>query len=381
MNSGSNVSPFPRRKAQPFEVFCPASWSGVEPEPIKWLVRGCIPRGTVCLFSGDSGLGKSLLMQQLQTATATGRDWLGFNVERVRSFGFYCEDPKNVLHIRQRAICRNLDVDEGDLEDMSIAPRVGLDNVLMDFNRRTDEGRATPVYDQLRSYVREFGAELVIVDTAAHTFNGNENVRSHVTAFVNILQEIATETGGAVVLCSHPSVSSMQSGSGYSGSTAWRATVRAHMYLKRPKGYDDESDDADPDIRILKTMKANWGPGSGVIRLRWNDGLFVPEGPEKAPISGMMDKLSIDRAILDGARFVIEKGDRIVAGMYHQRCLASMLARLPSCSRFLRRDLISAQNRLLEDGRLEVVEIEDRPGRGGAFVRPADMRYPGEKSR
>lgn len=380
MNGGygpGNVHQFPRRKAQPFEVFCPASWAGIEPEPVKWLVRGCIPRGTVCLFSGDSGLGKSLLMQQLQTCAALGREWLGHSVERVRSFGFYCEDPKTVLHWRQREICRNLDADEGDLEEMSIAARVGLDNILMDFNRRTDEGRATPVYDQLRSYVRDFGAELLIIDTAAHTFNGNENIRAHVTAFINILHEIAIETGGAVVLCSHPSVSSMQSGSGYSGSTAWRATVRAHMYLKRPKGYDDESDEADPDVRILKTMKSNWGPGSGILKMRWDNGVFVPIAPDKAPVSGMMGRLEIDRAILEAARWVLKQGDRIAAGTQHQRCLVSQVMRLPSMRAYTRKDLIAAQERLTEDEKLVIVQVGP-PSRRYSLIRPAESRYPDE---
>ena len=373
----SNVSQFPKRKAQPFEVFCPASWAGVEPEPVKWLVRGCIPRGTVCLFSGDSGLGKSLLMQQLQTATATGHDWLGFNVERVRSLGFYCEDPKNILHLRQREICNSLGIDEGDLEDMSIAARVGLDNILMDFNRRTDEGRATPVYDQLRSYVRDFGAELVIVDTAAHTFNGNENIRAHVTAFINILQEIASETGGAVVLCSHPSVSSMQSGSGYSGSTAWRATVRAHMYLKRPKGYDDESDDVDPDVRVLKTMKSNWGPGSGIARLRWQDGVFVAEADTAEPVSGVVQRLTIDAALHDAVRYLVIKGERLSAESRLSNNFITVAARMPSMSRYRFPDIAAAADRLIDSGRLVRVALGSG-SRRRFFVRTSDSVYPDE---
>lgn len=374
----SNVSQFPRRKAQPFEVFCPASWAGIDPEPVKWLVRGCIPRGTVCLFSGDSGLGKSLMMQQLQTCAATGRDWLGYNVERVRSFGFYCEDPKTVLHWRQREICKSLGADEGDLEDMSIAARVGLDNILMDFNRRTDEGKATPVYDQLRSYVRDFGAELLIIDTAAHTFNGNENIRAHVTAFINILQEIASETEGAVVLCSHPSVSSMQSGSGYSGSTAWRATVRAHMYLKRPKGYDDESDDADPDVRVLKTMKSNWGPGSGITRLRWEDGVFVPIATERKHVTGAMEKLTIERAVLDAVRYLVKHGDRIAAESMARNNLNIMVGRLPSCAGYTRADIDAAADRLFESERLVRVPLGP-PSKRRLYIRTEDTRYAEEE--
>ncbi len=372
-----NVTQFPRRKLQPFDVFCPAAWQDIEPEPIQWIVKNCIPRGTVCLFSGDSGLGKSLLMQQLQTCTALGKPWLGNEVQRVRSFGFYCEDPKNILHWRQRDICRHLDAQEGELEDMAIAARVGMDNVLMDFNRRTDEGRATALYDQVRGYVREFGAELIILDTAAHTFNGNENVRAHVTAFVSALQEIANETNGAIVLCSHPSVSSMQSGTGYSGSTAWRATVRAHMYLKRPKGYDDESDDTDANVRVLKTMKANWGSGAGIIKLRWEGGVFQRVAPDRLPVAGFLDRIEIDGQLCHAIRYLIQKGERLAAESRANNNFLTAASRMPSLSKYQQQDLANSADRLFENEKLVRVAL-GTGARRRFFVRTHDTRYPDE---
>jgi RecA-family ATPase len=373
----SNISQFPRRKRQPFEAFCPASWHGVEPEPVKWLVQGCIPRGAVCLFSGDSGLGKSLLMQQLQTSAALGLPWLGRDVEQVRSYGFYCEDPKNILHWRQRDICKNLGVSEDELEPMALSFRVGLDNVLMDFNRRTDEGQETELYSQIREYIRDFGAELTIIDTAAHTFNGNENVRAHVTAFIAILQQIANDTGGAVVLCAHPSVSSMQSGTGYSGSTAWRASVRAHMYLKRPKGYDDESDDGDPDERVLKTMKANWGAGSGVMRIHWQDGVFVPMPPERQPIQGFVGRMDLDAKVLAAMNYVIENGDRIFAGRQSNKNVVRVIGNLPSCKNFDALDIFGAVDRLIEDRKVFRV-TGGRPGKHVVLLRTREAGYADE---
>ncbi len=41
------------------------------------MVRGLIPRGAVTMITGDGGVGKSLLAQQLLTAAAIGRDFLG----------------------------------------------------------------------------------------------------------------------------------------------------------------------------------------------------------------------------------------------------------------------------------------------------------------
>lgn len=373
-----NVRQFPRRRLEPFEVVYPPSLEGTEPTPVRWLIRNAVPRGTVCLFSGDSGLGKSLLMLQLQAATALRKPWLGFDVEPCKSFGFYCEDPENVIHLRIKDICQHYDVTKTDLEDISYTSRVGSNNVLMDFNRRTDEGKTTPVFDQIMSHVREFGAQLLIIDTLAHTFNGNEIIRNQVTAFVSALQKIATEMDGAVILTSHPSVAGMQSGTGISGSTAWRATVRAQMYIKRPKAYDDEAQDADQDERILKTMKSNWGAAGGVTRIRWDQGVFVTMAPERVPVSSSLDRLTVDHAVLEAARFIVKRGDKIATGTMHQRCLAALASHLPSCATYRRQDMNSAVDRLLEAGKLIIVEV-GRGTRRYPFLRPSEMRYPGEE--
>lgn len=61
---------------KPGRIINPAQLVGKKVPPREWLVDGMIPHGKVTLLSGDGGLGKSLLMQQLMTAAATGQDWL-----------------------------------------------------------------------------------------------------------------------------------------------------------------------------------------------------------------------------------------------------------------------------------------------------------------
>src|SRR5689334_16145172 len=142
------------------------------------------------------------------------------DVKPCKTFGFFCEDPNNELHWRQIAINRDLGVDMGDLGDMAHISRMGMDNILMDFDRRTDAGKPSAVYEQLRGFVRDHGAQLVVVDTAAQTFKGNEIIRGQVTSFVNALLKIALEIDGAVILTQHPSNEGLSSGRGTSGSTA-----------------------------------------------------------------------------------------------------------------------------------------------------------------
>lgn len=377
--SDEKVTTFPKgRRPGPFRVIYPSSdWADREPEPIRWLVRGAVPRDVVCLFTGDSGLGKSLLMQQLQIAAATGNRWVGFEVERCRSFGFYCEDPENILMLRQRDICSHFNVDPHDLDDVSLVSRIGEQNVLVEFDRRTDKPTVLPLFEQIRTHVLEFGAQLIIIDTAAHTFGGNENYRTQVTFFISLLQKLASEVQGSVILNAHPSVSSMISGSGYSGSTAWRATVRAHMYLKRPKEYDDEDPSADHDVRILKTAKSNWGRSGGVNKVAWENGVFVARDPDQVQVSGMMGKYEIDKAVLDGLRYYIARGDLIPSGRTTKNSADRMLSALPSLRQYRRADIGAAIDRLIEDQKVVLVEIGP-PSRRYKYLRPPDLRYPGE---
>jgi AAA domain len=54
-----------------------ADWSAGDPPEREWLVEGLIPMGTVTFISGDGGLGKTLLAQQLVMAAALGASWCG----------------------------------------------------------------------------------------------------------------------------------------------------------------------------------------------------------------------------------------------------------------------------------------------------------------
>ena len=100
---------------------------------------------------------------------------------------------------------------------------------------------------------------------------GNENRRPHARQFINALRDIAIATDGAVIVTAHPSLSGRASGTGEAGSTAWHNAVRSRLYLKSEDGEDD-------DIRVLKTMKANYGRRGKEMRLKWIDGVFINIG-------------------------------------------------------------------------------------------------------
>ena len=59
------------------------------------------------------------------------------------------------------------------------------------------------------------------------------------------------------MLLAHPSLTGMNTGTGTSGSTAWNNSVRSRLYLDRVR---ESGIEPDPDARVLRTMKSNYGP-------------------------------------------------------------------------------------------------------------------------
>jgi RecA-family ATPase len=257
-----------------FRPFCPGGWEGKRAPGYDWLVDGCFLKGTVAMLSGDGGLGKSLLMQQLCTAAATGQEWLGLATQRCRTFALFCEDDVGELHRRQEKINKHYGVAGGELEDVLYASRAGEDSVLMRFPKWGQDGETTALYTQLTHSCRDLGAQLIVVDTLADTFAGNEVDRNQPRTFVRALRRLAIELQACVILTQHPSMMGMQSGTGSSGSTGWNNSVRSRLYLTSPKPNRD-GDIEDRNVRWLKTMKANHGQTGGKLKLRWLDGVFV----------------------------------------------------------------------------------------------------------
>jgi RecA-family ATPase len=175
---------------------------------------------------------------------------------------------------------------------MSLVSRVGMHNMLVEFDKR-DIARPTALYDAISTRAKDSGARLVVLDSLHDLFGGNKINRVHARQFIARLHRIALDIDGAVVVCAHPSVAGMNTGTGTSGSTAWNNAARSRLYLTR-----DSNEDADPDARLLKTMKANYALQGNEFELRWSRGVFVrnvvdtsdPYGQAEAVFLACLDK-------------------------------------------------------------------------------------------
>ncbi len=367
-----------QQKASPFLVIKPTKWQDQPIPERRWLVKNILAHGSITLLTGDGGLGKSLLMQQLMTGLALGgQHWVGIELppDPIVSLGIFCEDTEDDLWRNQFAINRAYDAEMHHMEAVNLVPRVGQDNVLAFFGR-DDQAAPTAFYEQVTHKIRETGAQLVVVDTAADTFGGNENYRSQVRSFINLLRRWAMEMDGGVIITAHPSNFGLSQGTGISGSTAWNNSVRSRIYLTKPKDdVDDFGEQEDTNERILKLMKNNYGPSGDQIRLRWEHGIFAPATRGG---STMMDTLALDATVEREIGKLIVDGVRVLAFDRAQRGCAKLLAGKAAVKGWSLGDIVASKERLLEKGKLVRVDLKNQYRHTETLIRPYDMRYPDE---
>jgi RecA-family ATPase len=275
----------------------PADLHGLPVPERQWLVRDWIPMSRATSLYGSGGEGKTLLAQMLATACALeGRKWLGLPVRRCNSLLLFCEDDLEEMHRRQEDINRHYGCAFADLGAMRWLPRLGEDNVLMTF----EGGRAihTRLMEMLLSAAREHDAGLIITDTLADVFSGNENDRGQARLFAqSALGRIAREIGAASLTLAHPSLAGLANSSTGSGSTGWKGTFRSQLYVESPKA--EEGEPPEPDIRFVRRAKANFARRDETIEIRWKDGVFVPANAPMTGIIASIEKRNCERVFLD----------------------------------------------------------------------------------
>ncbi len=331
----------------------PSLFVGDTPER-RWLVHEWIPWGNVTMLSGDGGVGKSLLLQQLLTCAAIGLDWLGQRVEPVKAMGVFCEDDDDELRRRQDAINAHLNIGPEDLTKLRWLCRAGEDNALMTFPFHDAPGERAPFFQQVLNAAKGHGAQLVGLDALHDFFVGNENVRPQARGFINALRSLATGTDGSVVLTAHPSLSGLGSGSGMSGSTAWNNAVRSRLYLTRPK---DEGD-TDQNERVLQRKKANYAGSGDEIRLTWVNGVFTHQPQEIGMVDAAARGIRADRVFLELLATSTKNGVKVSAAPQSRNNAPLQFSREPREDRVgcTKKDFDGAMRRLLKIGKVKSAE-------------------------
>jgi RecA-family ATPase len=271
--------PTPAAKAAPITaaaLITPAHWPLEAPPPVDWLADSRIPRGEVTTLHGDGGAGKTDLATQLAAGCARSAPyWFGHEIVAGHVVFISAEEPDREI---RRRIWLHSQRDGYALESLTDLhlwfPGEAGDAVMAVPDYHTGIMRPTPLFLSIEAAVLAAEPVLVVVDNVAATFAGNQNDRVMVRSFVNLWRRIARgPSRPAVLLLDHPSLSGLTSGTGRGGNMDWRNAVRSALYLRTP----DDKAEADRGIRILETVKSNYGPPGNPVRLQWVDGGLAPE--------------------------------------------------------------------------------------------------------
>ena len=343
------------------ELIDPRTLAGV-PIPVRqWIIPDWLPFGHVTINYADGGTGKTLLAQQLLTSCATGAYWLGLTPHRCKVFGLFCEDDADEVHRRQDRINDALGLDWPDLGDMRWACAVGSDSVLVRFEP-DGSWKTTPRFAEIIKAARDFGAQLIVIDTAADCFGGNENDRQQVRAFLGpVLTKLARDIGGAVLLNAHPSRSGMSaSGDVDGGSTAWSNTARSRWSLTRPPA--EEGAEPDVNARILTRRKANYSSIGETIPLRWHDSVLVPQNVAAAS-SGAPARAAAESLFLTLLDRCLEQGQAVSDSSHAANFAPKIFAKRPDRRGLTRKDFDVAMQALFASRSIRLGEY----GRAGKW--------------
>ncbi len=365
--AGASVVPFPvapKQVQMPGVTVAPtlpglvaaSSFAGKPVPERQWIVESLIPKGYVTDLTADGGTGKSLLALQLAVARSTATRWIGLNAEPGATIYLAAEDDLDELHRRVADICRETGTDLEALDDFHILPLFGEDARLAGLAGK--DFKATALYDHLHSLISRVRAGLIIIDTRADTFGGDEVNRAQVMLFVSLLKKLANDHGATVLLISHPSRSGQALGDGQSGSTAWGNAVRSRMYLTRD---DDQT-------LTLATKKANYGPNDTQIKLEWRCGCFVSLGNMSDPFTRLQIDAPIDQEFIELLTQAIRDGRKVGPNTGHN--FAPKILADASGTPGKKRQFTEAMARLLKSGRIKIDKSDGPPSKRTDIIVP-----------
>jgi len=338
--------------------------------PPRFVVERIIPAGTATLLGAHGGSGKSVCALTISAHVATSRPWAGFEVDGGPVVFVSLEDPAPLVLYRLRRIVTAYSLPD-DLIEANLTVVDGTDGDASLGRERAPYGGEriflpTERFEHLRGLAA--GSRLVVIDNASDAFDGNENERRMVRAFVRMLARLARDHDTAVLLLAHIDKNAARhgaQGNSYSGSTAWHNSARSRLALL-----------ADGQTVQLVQEKSNLGRLAEPLTLSWSQhGVLVPSTWAAAAGTDPAedDSEGLLKALIEAATHGVTVPDARTGSSTAQKALET-LDDLPAALRGAagRRRFWPALNRLQRDGcvKAEIYKTADRKMRSRLVVVP-----------
>ncbi len=196
-----------------------------KPEPVDFVLPGFVT-GTVGSLISPGGTGKSMLALQIAYQIAGGGT-LGFDSPTGKVLYLVGEDREQDLHHRIYAMRKYVKDIYAIAEKLDVVPLRGM-NVL-----------AKPVEDAISQ--RAEGSRLIIIDTLRRFHDAEENDGRAMVRVISALENIARNSGAAVLFLHHANKSAALNGQGGEqqaarGSSVLTDNIRWQSFLAGMNG-------------------------------------------------------------------------------------------------------------------------------------------------
>jgi hypothetical protein len=226
----------PERRVADRPLFTPVSEFVAAARPPEWLVRGYLERRATTFLIGAPGSGKSWVALGWAASVATGTPWLGHHSEPGR-VAYLAGEGKAGMQRRLAAWYQHANA------PMSGSLIVSERGAALD-----DPDELAIVRSALRAFCGEGGGlDLLVVDTMARCFSGDENSAKDAGAFLRGVESLALEFRCAVVVVHHVGHGD---GERARGSSALRGAADAEYLVRLDKA----------DVRTITNNKMKDGP-------------------------------------------------------------------------------------------------------------------------
>ena len=343
----------------PAEFITPATWPDEAPPPVDWLAGGRIPRADVTTLHGDGGTGKTDVATLLATNCARGaQEWLGHEIAKGPAVFISAEEPSDAIWRRVWSHAKRDGYPMRSVTDLHLWFPAETGDSVMALPDRSGIMRPTKLMHSIVKRIAALAPVFVGVDNVAATYGGSQVDRLMVRSYVNLWRAVAHGPGRpAVLLLDHPSLSGLTTGSGRSGNMDWRNSVRAALYMRNA----DDKAEADRGVKILETVKNNYGPLGNAVRLVWGDCGFQLEQAPSSHHRAAMDA-ECDETFL---RLLDERNaqGRYVSDKSGKNYAPSVFAAMSRNEGFTAKAFARAMDRLFETRRitLRAERIDGKP--------------------
>lgn len=222
---GAEALEAPSERQRRAFAFTPVGELVTNLRPVSWLVRGYVEADSLALVYGEPGHGKSFLAIDLAASVASGTPWHGAETKPGAVF-YIAGEGHNGLARR--------------FKGWEISRGASLAGVPLFVSQRAapldDKASAVEVLRTVDTLAAETGQApaLIVVDTLARCFGGDENSATDTGAFVANLDALRHRWRATVLVVHH---SGKDAARGARGSTALRGAVDAeYRVTKDPAG-------------------------------------------------------------------------------------------------------------------------------------------------